>query len=338
MASLGKGSDYRTEPDLKNEGEAVSESTTSTTTSTSSTSTTTATSTSTPAPATTADTANSLSWGNVYKTVGDVPDEGLAAFALPKADYRGACYMWEVPNGEVIVPGEPYYRLPVTHDMLSAFGFLDTDTLEAVIAVSDCSDWNAYVQGRTSGKWLEMQEKILQQAVPVQSTAPAPTPTGWNWADCTKMMGKFVIQSNSGASDDVQTAVNDANQLIQSQATDCATPINALCPAVSLSFSVNGEDYAGGSGEWIINTPNEIQALAAALGWTTNKTVLKKLYCFYNGNTNPFSPYINLEGNVLSSSMGTYKASNGTTLSASNCTLSFMLQEALNHSIANFAY
>ena len=324
MASLGKGSDHIEGPDIENEGANVSESSSSTS------------SASTPAPA--GDPVDSLSWGNVYSTVGDVPEEGLAAYALPKADYCGACYMWEVPNGEVIVPGEPYYRMPINHSMLSAFGFLDTDTLQDVIAVSDCSDWNAYVKGRASGKWLEMQQRILQQAVPVQSTAPAPAPTGWNWADCTKMMGKFIIQPNSGASDDVQTAVNDANQIIQNNEPGAAAPINALCPSLGLSFSANGEEGPMGSGEWIISTPNQIQALAAALGWTSNKTVLKKLYSFYNGNTNPYSPYINLEGNVLSSSMGTYKASNGTTLSSSNCTLSFMLQEALNHTIADFAY
>ena len=102
------------------------------------------------------------SFGNVYTTVGDVPKESVS-YALPKADYRNACYMWQVPNYEVVVPGAPYYRMPINHDMLSAFGFLDTDTLDEVFVVSDCSDWESYANGRASGQWGEIQRQITQQ-------------------------------------------------------------------------------------------------------------------------------------------------------------------------------
>lgn len=339
MALLGKGSDHMEGPDIENDSGSFDDtsSTTSNATSVSPVTVSTPSAAPTTASSASATTSDGITWGTVYKTVGDVPSEGVAAYALPKCDYREACYMWQVPNGCVVIPGEPLYRMPLNHPMLSAFGFLDTDTLEDVIAVSDCSDWNAYVKGRVSGKWLAMQEKILQQAVPVQSTAPAPTPTGWNWADCTVMYGQFNVVANSGASSDVQTAVEDANQLIQSQANNCAAPINALCPTLSLSFASNGEDDSMGSNEWTVSTPNEVEALAAALGWTSDETVMQKLYSFYKGNTNPWSPQIGLTGTVLSSAMGTYEASNGTELSASNCTLTFTLQYALNHTIAKFA-
>lgn len=337
MAFLGKGGNYTDGPDIQNDSGSFDDASTTTPSTApvampSTTPTTVTTNASTPSTA-----GDGITWGTVYKTVGDVPSEGVAAYGLPKADYRNACYMWQVPNGCVVIPGEPLYRMPLNHPMLSAFGFLDTDALEDVIAVSDCSDWNAYVKGRASGKWLEMQKKILQQAVPVQSTAPAPAPTGWNWADCTTMYGQFTVQANSGASSDVQTAVEDANQLIQSQASDCADPINALCPSLSLSFASNGEQGSMGANEWFVTTPNEVEALAAALGWTSDTTVMQKLYSYYNGNTNPWSPQIDLVGTVPASSMGTYEASNGTELSASNCTLTFTLQYALNHSIAKFA-
>lgn len=155
--------------------------------------------TSTSAPASTTDTSDALSWGSVYKTVGDVPKESVS-YALPKADYRNACYMWQVPNYEVVVPGAPYYRMPINHSMLSAFGFLDTDTLEEVIVVSDCSDWDTYAKGRASGKWLEMQEKILQQAVPI---APAPSPAAtaptWDWSKVTELNLQIIPRKKDGS-------------------------------------------------------------------------------------------------------------------------------------------
>ncbi len=327
MASLGKG-DRKTGPNLKNEGAAANEKPSPA-----------------PAPAPTptlvptSAPVDSLSWGKVYQTVGAVPEEGMS-YALPKADYRHACYVWSVPNYEVVIPGEPYYRLPINHSMLSAFGFLDTDTLDDVIAVADCSDWKAYVNGRASGKWLEMQPRILQQAVPVQSTAAAPAPTGWNWADCTSITGCFMIQPTANASGDAQTAIEYADDMgpnTPNSSGPSSDTINALCPALSLPSRPNGGAFYNGLAEWEISDPNQIQAFVAALGWTDNKAVLQKLYSFYKGNTDPFSADIRLEGNVLPSAMGTYKASNGTVLSSSNCALSFMLMRALNPSIAKFA-
>ena len=284
-----------------------------------------------------------ITYAKAYQKVSDLPSDDVV-WLLPKDDYRNACYVWQVPNGEVTIPGTPFYRMPARQSVLTSdFGFMPSDTFEDfdVFAVSDCSDWQAYVQKRESGQWKEEEEKIerlLQQAVPVQSTAPAPTPAAWNWSDCTRMMGQFTVRAASGASDDVQTAVTDANQLIACPTSGCAAPINGLCPSLSLTFSANGEPEPQGSGEWFVTTPTQIQALAAALGWTSNETILERLYSFYNGNTNPYSPYINLKGTILTSSMGTYTATNGTVLSSSNCTLTFTLQQALNHSIADFAY
>ena len=67
---------------------------------------------------------------------------------------------------------------------------------------------------------------------------------------------------------------------------------------------------------------------------------MQKLYPYFKDNAYPRAKnhYINLEGTILPSAMGSYKASNGTTLSSSNCTITFTLQYALNHSIAKFGY
>ncbi|MBQ1348535.1 MAG: hypothetical protein IIY58_04145, partial [Aeriscardovia sp.] len=129
MALLGKGSDHMEGPDIENDSGSFDDasSTTSGTASTSFAASAPApASTSAPAAAPASAPADTLTWGTVYKTVGDVPDDDIS-FALPKADYRNACYMWQVPNYEVVVPGDPYYRMPINHAMLSAFGFLDTD-------------------------------------------------------------------------------------------------------------------------------------------------------------------------------------------------------------------
>lgn len=343
MALLGKGSDHRGGPDIKNEQGSFNATSDTTSTSSNRPAASSA-SASTPAPAP----ADAPTFGTVYKTVGDVP-EGDITFALPKTDYRNACYMWQTPNYEVVVPGEPSYRVPINHAMLSACGFLDTDTLEEVIAVSGCSDWNAYVKGRVSGKWLEMQEKILQQAVPVQSTAPAPAPTGWDWADCTGIQGLFIINPAEGASDEVAAAVKATNSVIWTYESGEAKPLTQLIP--SLNFLTQADNAVYGpqgetevNGEWVqqwgFSTPNQIQALVAALGWTDDEAVMQKLYSYFKDNAYPRAKnhYINLEGTILPSAMGSYKASNGTTLSSSNCTITFTLQYALNHSIAKFGY
>lgn len=151
------------------------------------------------APASTTSAADGISYGTLYKTVGDVPEEGIS-YILPKDDYRHACYMWETPNYGVVIPGEPSYKMPVNRAMLAAFGFLDTDTLNDVLIVSDCSDWKSYVKGRASGQWLEMQKKILQQAVPI---APAPSPSAtspaWDWSKVTTLSLRFYFTPLSDA-------------------------------------------------------------------------------------------------------------------------------------------
>lgn len=193
--SLGKGSDHRQFPDIKNEHASEP--------------------TPTVEPAPTANTyVNSTaplypssaspisSWGNVYKTPGDMP-VGKQIYILPKKDYVDACYVWAVPNGEVIIPGSPLYRLPSEKTILnSAFGFEDGDELEdfGVLAVDSCSDWKKYVEGRSNGNWQEIQKQILQSAVPI---APAPSSSAtsptWDWRKVTELNLQIIPRKKDGS-------------------------------------------------------------------------------------------------------------------------------------------
>ena len=294
-------------------------------------------------------TDDGITYGTLYQHVSDMPDDKVV-YVLPKEDYRDACYMWQVPNGEVVIPGVPLYRMPTTKAvMTNAFGFMPSDQCAdfGVLALSDCSDWMGYAMQREAGNWKQIQEKILQQAVPVQSTAPAAAPTGWNWEDCTKIMGAFTLSPVKGAGRDEKGGISETDSLVQSQIPGSAQPIASLIPSLSfMTFADNGINASYGAGEvngamdayWVFEAPNQIQALASALGWTNNKTVLKKLYSFYNGNANPSSPYINLSAAFPASSViGTYYSQTGARLSSSNCVVSFTLLEAINHSLAKFA-
>lgn len=119
--------------------------------------------------------------------------EGKRIYILPKQDYADACYVWNVPNGEVIIPGAPLYRLPSEKAILNSdFGFEDGDQLEdfGVLAVDSCADWKSYAKGRSEGNWAEIQKQILQSAVPVP-IAPAPSPSTtsptWDWSKVTQL-------------------------------------------------------------------------------------------------------------------------------------------------------
>ena len=249
MALLGKGSDPEEDPDIQNDSGSFDNAST-TASSTAPVSTPSATPTTVTPTASTPEDA--ITWGTVYKTVGDVPSEGVAAYALPKADYRNACYMWQVPNYEVVVPGAPYYRMPINHAMLSAFGFLDTDTLEEVIAVSDCSDWSTYAKGRASGKWLEMQKKILQQAVPI---TPAPSPSAisptWDWSKVTELNLSVIPRKKDGS---IAISVSDNNFR-----EIWKTYLHSLVPSLDLSGVEERQ-----STQYVFTTAASIQSAVSA--------------------------------------------------------------------------
>ena len=116
-------------------------------------------------------TDDGITYGTLYQHVSDMPDDKVV-YVLPKEDYRDACYMWQVPNGEVVIPGRPLYRMPTTKAvMTNAFGFMPSDQCAdfGVLAISDCSDWMGYAMQREAGNWKQIQEKILSSAVPVVS-------------------------------------------------------------------------------------------------------------------------------------------------------------------------
>ena len=122
-------------------------------------------------------------YGTVYKKVSDIPDDQAIAWILPKDDYRGACFMWPVPNGEVVIPGNPLFRMPSTLPvLLSAFGFLPEDQFEdfGVVAVSYCTDWSEYVAKRNGGLWGEELAAIENSPAPAVATTTAPS---WKWND-----------------------------------------------------------------------------------------------------------------------------------------------------------
>ena len=146
-----------------------------------------------------ADTSAGITYTKAFQKVSDLPSDGMA-WLLPKDDYQNACYVWQVPNGEVVIPGSPLYRMPCRQSVLTSdFGFMPSDTFEdfGVFAVSDCSDWQAYAQKREAGQWKEEEEKIeqmLQNAVPI---APAPTPAEtnptWDWSKVTQLNLHFAF-------------------------------------------------------------------------------------------------------------------------------------------------
>lgn len=166
-------------------------------------------------------------YGAVLSTVGDLDPTSLA-FALPLPDYRNACYIWQVPNGEVVVPGNNLYRLPVTHDMLSNFGFLDSDKFEDnnMIAVSSCSNWRDYASQRRQGNWNQLLQQLKNsEPSSVNSTGIAPANANvasWNslsslvfqWVLCADNVGIIPMPNEQAGTDFINDiAANGANYL-----------------------------------------------------------------------------------------------------------------------------
>ena len=177
-------------------------------------------------------------YGAVLSTVGDL-DPASLAFALPLPDYQNSCYMWQVPNGEVVVPGNDLYRLPVTHDMLSAFGFLDSDKFEDnnMIAVSFCSNWGDYASQRRQGNWNQLLQQLKNsEPSSVNSTGIAPANanvTSWNslssltfkWVLCADNVGIIPMPNEQAGID----FVNDI-------AANGAAYLSTLAPAIPENY------------------------------------------------------------------------------------------------------
>ena len=135
-------------------------------------------------------------YGAVLSTVGDLEPTSMA-FALPLPDYQNSCYMWQVPNGEVVVPGNDLYRLPVTHGMLSVFGFLDSDRFEDnnMIVVSSCSNWGDYASQRRQGNWKALLRQLQNnESASTNSTGiPPANATVASWDSLASLEFKWVL-------------------------------------------------------------------------------------------------------------------------------------------------
>lgn len=106
---------------------------------------------------------NQITYGSVYQTIGDVPDEGVA-YILPLEDVKDETYVWITPECEVEVPGMPLYRFACDRSQLTGdFGFKLSASFSAsgVIAISACSDWTEYAKRREEGGWEQEKAAIL---------------------------------------------------------------------------------------------------------------------------------------------------------------------------------
>ena len=201
-----------------------------------------------------------ITYTKAYQKVSDLPSDGMA-WLLPKDDYRNACYVWQVPNGEVTIPGSPLYRMPCRQSVLTSdFGFMPSDTFEdfGVFAVSDCSDWQAYAQKREKGEWKEEEEKIeqlLQDAVPV---APAPTPSAvhpsWDWSKVSQLNLHFSFTPLT----DALTEEELRTELEGIQRNDRVKFYKKLFPSLDLSGNVICPQY------YVLNIGTSQGALSAA--------------------------------------------------------------------------
>ena len=107
-----------------------------------------------------------ITYGSVYQTIGDVPEEGVA-YILPLEDVKDETYVWITPECEVEVPGMPLYRLACDKAQLAGdFGFKASSSFSAsgVIAISACSDWEAYAERREEGQWEQEKAAIMAGA------------------------------------------------------------------------------------------------------------------------------------------------------------------------------
>ena len=125
-----------------------------------------------------------ITYGSVYQTIGDVPDEGVA-YILPLEDVKDETYVWITPECAVEVPGTPLYRFACDRSQLTEdFGFKTAASFSSsgVIAISACSDWTEYAKRREEGGWEQEKAAILGgNATTSSSTAQstsAPTATG----------------------------------------------------------------------------------------------------------------------------------------------------------------
>ena len=196
-----------------------------------------------------------ITYGAVLSTVGDL-DPTSMAFALPLPDYQNSCYMWQVPNGEVVVPGNDLYRLPVTHDMLSAFGFLDSDKFEDnnMIAISSCSNWGDYASQRRQGNWNQLLQ-TLKNSEPssVNTTGIAPANANvalWDslasltfkWVLCADNVGIIPMPNEQAGTDFVNDIAANGQNYLSTLApaipenylasTDFSSPENLLVEVV----------------------------------------------------------------------------------------------------------
>ena len=131
-----------------------------------------------------------ITYGSVYETIGDVPDEGVA-YILPIEDVKDETYVWITPECEVEVPGMPLYRFACDKAQLTEdFGFKTTASFSSsgVIAISACSDWTEYAKRREEGGWEQEKAAIMagattatstngNQTAPSSSATPTPTAT-----------------------------------------------------------------------------------------------------------------------------------------------------------------
>ena len=190
-------------------------------------------------------TPTGIQYGTPCRTVSDMSDADVT-WILPKEDYRGACYMWPVPNGEIVIPGNALYRMPTTKAVMTdCFGFMPSDNLLDFggFAVPYCSDWQGYVAKRNAGEWEEEAAKIqglltsapAEQGVPPEGTDVA----GWD-SIASVTLGWNLLPESEGVIPMLGTPKSD--DLLTDIQAKGATFLSELAPSLPSAF-IDGSTF-----------------------------------------------------------------------------------------------
>lgn len=230
-----------------------------------------------------------ITYGSVYQTIGDVPDEG-GAYILPLEDVKDETYVWITPECEVEVPGTPLYRFACDRSQLTEdFGFKTTASFSAsgVIAISACSDWTEYAKRREEGGWEQEKAAILASASAsatngdqTSSTGTAPTPT-------------------ANASSTPASPLSAYNDLSTLSSTPCY-----------LAFNASG-DWLSGNPTWIVTGFSGGKMTLTAVEATTDDLPSNAFPFRVTSSTNPMGD-IAIDFTIQNAETGEYLAWNST--------------------------
>ena len=266
-----------------------------------------------------------IEYGTPCKKVSDMSETDIT-WILPKADYRNACYMWMVPNGEIVIPGKNLYRMPTTQKVMTTFyGFMPEDTLEdfGVFGVPTCSDWEAYVAKRQAGEWAQEESAIQQLIASEGADVSGVPPEGANvagWEDIASVtVGWYLLPNAENVIPLLGTSESDA--MLADIKANGASYLSSLAPSLPSSF-VQGTDFSDPGnlitelklGTIELTSPSQMEEIPAFS--KVPLSVLQEM----GGNTYSGTAMFDMQPNIFTGSA----TIDGYALSTSNCRMQCM--------------